>query len=226
MILHSYRYRSSNLKIRGLCFNFLIDSLLDSLISPKCFAFTSMVAMFCITSTGNAQSDMHVAVRMETTNVTESAPLNLINRAFGRIEDLLIESIDSQRLTYRANDLAGQTIDQSILKQLIRDVAGDSVEVTVQTVEKQTTETQLRIALATLISTNEMQSETSNESPGLHTDLIERFGNAAKAALSRDDVKLYSARSIDKAETSKILLFVDEETSDILALYVTKAVGQ
>jgi hypothetical protein len=176
---------------------------------------------------------------METTNTTESAPLNLVNRTFSRIEPFLDATLELQRLTYRAHESAArETIDEAALKQLLVDISGEE-DAFVSSLELASTEVQLRSSLeavtpasiwassaaADLVSTDAFAdfSAVANAQSTVMIEAGENFAGAVKAALIREDVKVYSAVIENGAESSRVFILVDEETSDILVLSVTKS---
>lgn len=169
--------------------------------------------------------------RMETTHTTESAPLNLINRSFNRLEDLLNDSWETQRLTYRAyvaksgnsspqpksNDLK-ISIETEDLKRLLVDLGGGAEDVQILNFEPVTTENQAQNVLNSI--TTSLGSSFSEN--GEFNESIGKLGNSMKAALVRDDVKMFSVNLREKSDPSKVVILVDEETSDVLLLYLTQ----
>ena len=163
----------------------------------------------------------HASVsRMETTNVPESAPLNLVSRTFVRILPYLDATLELQRLTYKARESdVHEDIDESALKQLLLDISGDGPstgadagDTVVKSLQPAVGELQQRAAL-----------EAVTPGASAAKDESENLASAVKAALSRDDVKVYSAVIENSTESSNAFFLVDEETNDILVIIVTSA---
>lgn len=149
--------------------------------------------------------------RIETTNHTDSAPLNLVNRSYAKLESGLGDMIDSQRLTYRLRSRAvGDTVEQ-VLKDLILNISGGPSEASLSELDE--------VSSGDLPAALDTFTRKFAAADGLDRELS-GFVSAIKAALARTDVKIFEARihERERGEDAHFLALVDEETNELLVL--------
>lgn len=159
-------------------------------------------------------------VRMITTNTTESAPLNLVSRSFIRLEPAFADSIEAQRLTYLVRRASS---DPSLLQQGLRSLLGHiSSEGSAITIAAPETESQSHGQVESfLLAVNQDLAAAAAARPAT-VDAVERLKFALNSAITRQDMKVLSATVAEERLNTQHLILIDEETSDLLLLSLSR----
>lgn len=170
-------------------------------------------------------------LRFETTNQTQSAPLNSVSRSFGKAKEFLKDSIDSQKLTYRARPSKSEPNPsaadwENSVKQLLLNISGGPTQAKALSFESLTDDQRRRYGVDTFLEHAVLERSPESEAA------IEGAKNNLHAAFARPDIQLYSAwirerSSLNNAnQTSSTdwlaLVLLDEETKDVLVLELSK----
>jgi hypothetical protein len=151
--------------------------------------------------------------RVQTINSVESAPLAVVSRSFTRLETSLGDSFDPDLLSYRIRH-PGDSLDDALeetMKTLLVNIAGGPIEASVTNLEMVNSEPrQVTLALDTFAH-------------DLDSEVIDGLSAALRSALARPDLKLYSARVVEKSEDLRFLLVFDEETQELLVMSLSIA---
>jgi hypothetical protein len=168
-----------------------------------------LINMLLIAAIGIAVaiSEAH-ATRIESTNAVVSAPLNLVNRSFARLQSQFENSLLAERLTYRSPALGRNENSANRITELLINMNGGPIEAQLKDL----------LPVDPSLATSAIQAFINNES-GART---ERFSAATKAALARNDVHLFSARILERARDARVLVIVDEETHELLVLTLSR----
>ena len=166
-----------------------------------------------------ASASSRIEDRVDSTNITESAPLNLLNRTFARLETGLDDSVDSQRLTYRIRSADPDKSVDSILKGLLNNISGSDDESVVNEFIRLDTSAEENIdkTISTFIQTASFDEEDDEISPRLQ----QNFASAVKSSLARPDIQLFSAQIKEHTQSSRVLIVYDQETKDVVVLYLS-----
>lgn len=184
-------------------------------------AFASSIAVLCSASLGFAAETARPATRMETTARAESAPLNLVARAFRDLEPRFTDSVRSQRLTYRIHRApSGTEAIEVSLKRLMINIAGGDDFVQVREITSAHDDGSARALLTKFENTvtDAIAERGHSSEPGALA--LEKLRAAANALGARTDVKVFSAEIREDDLPSRVLLLLDEETDELLLLYL------
>ncbi len=155
------------------------------------------------------------ATRMITTHMAQSAPLNLVNRWFARLEGTLDDSWSSERLTFESYRWAEIENHERTIAKLLTDISGGPSEVQILELSPVSpSESSIRQTLEQFL--NSLSFRDGSEDAGA---MIQKsFKAAVKAALTRPDVFIHSARILRTGGESRVLVLVDDETKDLVLL--------
>lgn len=182
----------------------------------------SVISIFPLLSHSRAHADATISSRrIESTNTTESAPLNSIRRSFLLSSTFLNDNLDAEALTYRLATRFTETPEAKLkarLKDLLRDVSDSADESGIKDLEILATESEIQQALTKLQPLEGLGLDEREDA----TEARDRLQQAIKAALARDDIHLYRSEIQDHLATTHVLILVDGETQDILVLNETR----
>jgi hypothetical protein len=149
------------------------------------------------------------AARIESTNAVTSAPLNIVNRSFARLQRQLDRDHETERLSYRA-PRTGDKIHQ--IANLLINLGGGPSEVHI----KEIAPVDARLAQQ---AADSFFAADSRMNTSIRTD---RFVAATKAALARNDVHLFSARVVQRTGEARILILIDDETRELIVVSISR----
>ena len=153
------------------------------------------------------------ATRMISTNMAQSAPLNLVNRWFARLESTLDPSWSTERLTFRSYRYSEINNPEKTIVKLLNDISGGPDEVRILEL------TPLVPTESTIRQTLDQFLNSLNFRPGTDETALtaqESLRAAVKAALARPDVLIHSARILRANIESRVLILIDNETKDLV----------
>ncbi len=179
-----------------------------------------LLAPFIGTEAAPGRAPAQNSQRMETTQAPQSAPLGLINRSFARVQSAFAIQLESQRLSYRSlnpQDHSGSEVaKERAIEDLLLNISGGSSEARVQDLAP------IIAGESSLKPTFERFARELTSSRSIDTsagaDSLTALVAAIKAALSRSDVQLHSARLIEKSATARVLILSDDETKEFVVL--------
>lgn len=155
------------------------------------------------------------ATRMITTNLAQSAPLNLVNRWFARLESTLDSSWSAERLTFRSYRHSEIQNPEKTIVKLLNDISGGAEEVRILELTLIVpTESTIRQSLDQFL--NSLSFRAGTDETALTAQ--ESLKAAVKAALARPDVLIHSARILRANIESRVLILIDNETKDVVLL--------
>lgn len=160
------------------------------------------------------------AIRMITTATTESAPLNLVGRSFIRLEPAFNENIEAQRLTYivrRASNDSNLMVPG--LRGLLSNVSSGAGTISINSADS---DSQVRAQLDGFLAAIDQSLAGATASRPTTADAIDRLKLALNSAITRQDMKLFSASVAEERLTTHYLILLDEETSDLLLLSLSQ----
>ena len=169
------------------------------------------------------------SIRMETTNIPESAPLNSVNRGFRELERSFDDHTQSQRLSYRIHRLSTQsfteTFESSIRRLLLNIIGGTApgdTSIAIQSITAGHDLTNRRWQLATFLRLVSSVISPSAQVRASSVVPFNKFESALNAILAREDLKVFTAAILEEGFQTQILILQDEETSELLLLFVTR----
>lgn len=168
---------------------------------------------FCLTCQNVWGSTQIGATRMISTNMAQSAPLNLVNRWFARLESTLDPSWSTERLTFRSYRYSEINNPEKTIVKLLNDISGGPDEVRILEL------TPLVPTESTIRQTLDQFLNSLNFRPGTDETALtaqESLRAAVKAALARPDVLIHSARILRANIESRVLILIDNETKDLV----------
>ncbi len=169
------------------------------------------------------------SVRMETTNLPESAPLNNANRTFRQLERYFDDHTQSQRLSYRIHRVATESIAEPMvisIRRLLLNISGGTApgetSVNIQSLNAASDLPARRSQLASFLQGVTNVISTTGQAPTLSLIPLNKFEHALNALLAREDLRIFTAVVLEEGFQSQILLLEDEETAELLLLFVTR----
>lgn len=184
------------------------------------FIRSLLIALFALIAqqTTPARASDQSAVRMITTHTTESAPLNLLGRAFLRLEPAFADHIEARRLTYLARP-RGTGADSMLdgVRQLLANISAANSAVNITTADS---ESQARAQSDAFLQNVTQSLEPSRAAAAV--DVSERLKLALNSAITRQDMKVFAATVAEENLNSSYLILLDEETSDLLLLSISR----